>query len=78
MPEGTEATLDDTPLSAAGCGDETPIGEVDGVRYAEVQCPITEGTHNIVAPGVLIQAIVYGYANGSSYSYVGSSNIIGP
>jgi hypothetical protein len=69
MSTGQSATLDGASLTAAGCGPDEPIGEIDGVPQVQRLCAIDEGGHTVVGTDGPLQTTVYGYADGGAYAF---------
>ncbi|NVB81273.1 MAG: hypothetical protein HOV81_22950 [Kofleriaceae bacterium] len=67
-------TLDGTPLAMIAACKHAPIGNVAGIDYEQVTCPLTDGKHN-VAGDKPFGISVYGYYNVGSYAFVGGSDV---
>lgn len=50
------------------------IGELEGVSYQAVTCPVTAGAHTVDA-SMPVGIMVYGYYNVGSYGYAGGSQL---
>jgi hypothetical protein len=76
-PIGTTVNLDEGDVR----GDEfrslctyEPAGEIDGVSFEAVTCPVDAGAHTIDASSP-VGIMIYGYYNVGSYGYAGGSDL---
>ncbi len=76
-PTGTMVLLDGGDINASefmSICEYEDAGQIDGVPYTTVTCPISGGTHRIES-SMPVGIFVYGYHNVGSYGYAGGSNL---
>ncbi len=75
MPEDAAVTLDELNVPNPSCREPMDIGELDGVNYIQVVCPIEDGVHTVDSGESLVGVAVYGYYSAGSYAYSAGSNL---
>jgi hypothetical protein len=75
-PVAAHITLDGMPLDSVEFSDcvKAPIGDIVGVPYEQVTCPLTDGHHSATAD-MPFGLSVYGRYNVGAYSFVGGSDV---
>ncbi len=75
-PTDAKVMLDGFPLEMAEFANcvTGPIGQVAGIDYEQVTCPVAEGRHTVEADKPFGLS-VYGYYNVGSYAFVGGSDV---
>ena len=71
-PESATLMVDNGPLPTA-CT-TAPVGIVNTIPYAQITCPMAEGTHTVSAD-MPFGLTVYGYYSVGSYGYPGGSDV---
>ncbi|MBN1771231.1 MAG: IgGFc-binding protein [Deltaproteobacteria bacterium] len=74
MPTGASATIDGADV-ATTCTPTYADGELDGTVYRAYHCRIEDGRHEVLADGLPVGVIVYGYYGAGSYAYPAGSNL---
>ncbi len=74
MQEGSIIKVDGQALDEFNDCVTGPIGTIDGVIYAQLTCPISEGSHT-VSSDKPVGLTVYGYYSVGSYGYPGGSDV---
>ncbi len=72
--ENATIDIDGSPLAEFNNCTTAPIGQVNGINYEQMTCPMTEGVHTVKSNKAM-GLTVYGYYNVGSYGYPGGSDV---